>query len=89
MKGPDTAELFFDDVRIPVTNLLGTAEGMGFLQLMQQLPQERLIVALGSVVAMEHALTITLEYTRSREAFGRPIFGFQNTTAPPRRGRDR
>lgn len=79
MKGQDTCELFFDDVRIPATNLLGAEEGQGFLQLMMQLPQERLIVAIASVVAMELSLDITHKYTREREAFGREIFGFQNT----------
>jgi acyl-CoA dehydrogenase len=79
MKGQDTCELFFDDVRVPAGNLLGGTEGQGFAQLMQQLPQERLIVALGCVAAMETALASTIEYTRTREAFGRPLFGFQNT----------
>ncbi|BDT88155.1 acyl-CoA dehydrogenase family protein [Nocardia cyriacigeorgica] len=78
-KGQDTSELFFEDVRIPVSNLLGTAEGQGFIQLMQQLPQERLIIAVGSVAGMEVALEHTLRYTKEREAFGRPVFGFQNT----------
>ncbi|MBF6087767.1 acyl-CoA dehydrogenase family protein [Nocardia cyriacigeorgica] len=78
-KGQDTSELFFEDVRIPVSNLLGTAEGQGFIQLMQQLPQERLIIAVGSVAGMEVALEHTLRYTKEREAFGRSVFGFQNT----------
>ncbi|WP_280467834.1 acyl-CoA dehydrogenase family protein [Nocardia cyriacigeorgica] len=78
-KGQDTSELFFEDVRIPVNNLLGTAEGQGFIQLMQQLPQERLIIAVGSVAGMEVALEHTLRYTKEREAFGRSVFGFQNT----------
>ncbi|MFE6925511.1 acyl-CoA dehydrogenase family protein [Nocardia sp. NPDC057663] len=78
-KGQDTSELFFEDVRVPVTNLLGTQEGQGFVQLMQQLPQERLIVSLGAVAGMEVALDHTLRYTKEREAFGRPVFGFQNT----------
>ncbi|MGS2809073.1 acyl-CoA dehydrogenase family protein [Nocardia sp. MW-W600-9] len=78
-KGQDTSELFFEDVRVPVTNLLGTQEGQGFVQLMQQLPQERLIVAMGAVAGMEIALEHTLRYTKEREAFGRPVFGFQNT----------
>ncbi|MFC7342675.1 acyl-CoA dehydrogenase family protein [Saccharopolyspora griseoalba] len=79
MKGQDTCELYFDEARVPVTNLLGAKEGDGFLQLMAQLPQERLIVALGCVAAMEFALDATLEYVHSRNAFGRPIFKFQNT----------
>lgn len=79
MKGQDTAELFFEDVRVPVANLLGTEEGQGFVQLMQQLPQERLIVAVSNVAAMEVMLDETLRYVHDREAFGRPIWGFQNT----------
>jgi acyl-CoA dehydrogenase len=79
LKGQDTAELFFDDVRVPAENLLGEAEGQGFIQLMQQLPQERLIIAVTAVAAMEAAVNMTLEYTKEREAFGRPIFAFQNT----------
>ncbi len=79
MKGQDTCELFFDDVRVPVANLLGPEEGQGFLQLMMQLPQERLIVAVSCAAAMEACLDLTLEYATTREAFGRTIFGFQNT----------
>lgn len=79
MKGQDTCELFFDDVRIPATNLLGSQEGEGFVQLMLQLPQERLIVALGCVAAMEFAYAETIAYVHARTAFGRPVFGFQNT----------
>ncbi|HEY1573291.1 MAG TPA: acyl-CoA dehydrogenase family protein, partial [Pseudonocardiaceae bacterium] len=79
LKGQDTAELFFDDVRVPVTNLLGGAEGQGFVQLMQQLPQERLIIAISSVCAMEFAVQETLRYTKERTAFGRQVFNFQNT----------
>ncbi|MBF6466852.1 acyl-CoA dehydrogenase family protein [Nocardia beijingensis] len=78
-KGQDTSELFFEDVRVPVTNLLGTREGQGFVQLMQQLPQERLIIAVGSVAGMEAALEVTLRYTKERHAFGKPLFAFQNT----------
>jgi acyl-CoA dehydrogenase len=79
MHGQDTAELFFDDVRVPVENLLGGAEGMGFVHLMQQLPQERLIIAVGAVAAMEGAVEQTIQYTKDRTAFGREIFKFQNT----------
>ncbi|WP_067696022.1 acyl-CoA dehydrogenase family protein [Nocardia jejuensis] len=78
-RGQDTSELFFDEVRVPVSNLLGAEEGQGFIQLMQQLPQERLILAVGSTVAVETALAQTLSYTREREAFGKPVFAFQNT----------
>ncbi|MCE5289533.1 MAG: acyl-CoA dehydrogenase family protein [Nocardiaceae bacterium] len=79
MKGQDTSELFFDDVRIPASNLLGTQEGLGFFHLMAQLPQERLIVAVSTQAAQEFALELTKQYTHDREAFGREIFKFQNT----------
>ena len=79
MKAQDTAELFLEDVRVPADNLLGAAEGQGFVQLMQQLPQERLIVALGGIAAMERALAETLAYVKERRAFGRAIWEFQNT----------
>ncbi|MBA4025835.1 MAG: acyl-CoA dehydrogenase [Gordonia sp.] len=78
-RGQDTSELFFDGVRVPVANLLGTEEGQGFIQLMQQLPQERLIIAVASVAGMESAVAQTIAYTKDRQAFGRPVFGFQNT----------
>ncbi|AFA72945.1 putative acyl-CoA dehydrogenase [Gordonia polyisoprenivorans VH2] len=78
-RGQDTSELFYDGVRVPTSNLLGSEEGQGFIQLMQQLPQERLIIAVASVAGMETALQHTLAYTKDRTAFGRPIFGFQNT----------
>ncbi|MEQ9059844.1 MAG: acyl-CoA dehydrogenase family protein [Gammaproteobacteria bacterium] len=77
-KAQDTSELFYDDVRVDADALLG-AENRGFHQLMQQLAQERLIVALRSAVTMEAALAWTLDYTRGREAFGRPLAEFQNT----------
>jgi acyl-CoA dehydrogenase len=79
MHGQDTAELFFDDVRVPVENLLGETEGQGFVQLMQQLPQERLIIAVTAVAGMESAIDQTIAYTKERTAFGRPVFTFQNT----------
>ena len=79
LKAQDTSELFFDDVVVPKDNLLGGQEGMGFFQLMQELPQERLIVAVGGVGAMELAMQETLAYTKDRQAFGKPIFNFQNT----------
>jgi len=79
MQGQDTAELFFDDVRVPATNLLGPAEGLGFVQLMQQLPQERLIIGVVAVAAMETALQLTTTYTKERTAFGGPLFALQNT----------
>ena len=78
-KAQDTSELFFDDVRVPVSNLLGPAEGKGFFQLMEQLPQERLIIALQGVGAMQRALQETLAYVKQRKAFGKTIWDFQNT----------
>jgi alkylation response protein AidB-like acyl-CoA dehydrogenase len=77
--GQDTAELFFDGVRVPTDNLLGADEGQGFVQLMQQLPQERLIIAVAAVAAIEEALALTVRYTKERTAFGKPVFNFQNT----------
>ncbi len=79
LHGQDTSELFFDDVRVPAENLLGGQEGLGFVQLMQQLPQERLIIAVGAVAAMEAAVEQTIRYTKERTAFGREVFKFQNT----------
>ncbi|MDL9938516.1 acyl-CoA dehydrogenase family protein [Gordonia sp. ABSL1-1] len=78
-RGQDTSELYFEGVRVPTANLLGAEEGQGFIQLMQQLPQERLIIGVASVAAMEAALEQTIAYTKDRTAFGRPVFGFQNT----------
>ena len=78
LKAQDTSELFFDNVRVPTTNMLG-ADGMGFVQLMQMLPQERLVVAIQAVAAMELALAETIKYTRERKAFGKSIIDFQNT----------
>ncbi|WP_298364540.1 acyl-CoA dehydrogenase family protein [uncultured Bradyrhizobium sp.] len=75
----DTSELFFDNVTVPPENLLGNEEGNGFVQLMQQLPQERLSLAIGAVASMERAVSITAEYTKQRTAFGKPLIEFQNT----------
>ena len=75
----DTAELFFDDVRVPTANLLGEAEGQGFVQLMSQLPQERLIIAVKAVAVMEEAVRLTAQYTKDRKAFGKSLMEFQNT----------
>ena len=74
----DTSELFFDNVRVPAANLLG-AEGQGLRQLMAKLPQERLIIAVQGVAAIERALALTIEQVKSRTAFGRKIIDFQNT----------
>jgi acyl-CoA dehydrogenase len=74
----DTAELFFEDVRVPPSNILGE-EGRGFACLMNQLPRERLLVSIGAVAMMEAALGWTVDYTRQRKAFGKTIADFQNT----------
>ena len=74
----DTAELFFDDVRVPVTNVLGE-ENKGFAYLMQELAQERLVIALGAAAKMEAMLEETVRYTKDRVVFGKPLFDFQNT----------
>jgi alkylation response protein AidB-like acyl-CoA dehydrogenase len=76
LKAQDTAELFFDRVRVPTANLLGE-EGHGFAALMSNLPQERLSIAVGSVAACERILALTLEYVRERQAFGQPVGRFQ------------
>jgi long-chain-acyl-CoA dehydrogenase len=75
----DTSELFFDNVEIPPENILGQEEGQGFYQMMQQLPQERLIIGCGAVGAMEGAVERTIAYCKEREAFGGPLTQFQNT----------
>ena len=75
----DTSELFFDNVEIPPENILGQDEGQGFYQMMQQLPQERLIIGCGAVGAMEGAVARTIQYCKEREAFGGPLTQFQNT----------
>jgi len=72
----DTSEMSFVDCRVPAKNLLG-AEGHGFYFLMEKLQQERLVCAMGSQVGAEEALRLTIEYTKTREAFGRPISRFQ------------
>ncbi|MBW0091196.1 acyl-CoA dehydrogenase family protein [Pseudonocardia sp. KRD-184] len=75
----DTAELSFTDVQVPVTNLLGSEEGQGFTQLVTNLPQERLSIAISAVAAARTALEQTLEYVKERKAFGQPIGSFQNS----------
>jgi acyl-CoA dehydrogenase len=74
----DTSELFFEDVRVPMTNLLGE-EGMGFVYLMSQLPQERLGIAIEAQATAQRAFDEALKFTKERMAFGKPVFEFQNT----------
>ncbi|QJQ10704.1 acyl-CoA dehydrogenase [Pseudomonas putida] len=78
-KSADTCELFFDDVKVPVENLIGGVEGQGFAQMMSELPWERLIVAVAAAAVIERAVEQAVEYTRERKAFGQSIFDFQNT----------
>jgi acyl-CoA dehydrogenase len=75
----DTSELFFEDVRVPTANLLGAEEGQGFFMLMEQLPSERLQIALQGVAMIERAIEETVKYTRERKAFGKTVMDFQNT----------
>ncbi|CAN5551643.1 acyl-CoA dehydrogenase family protein [Microbacterium sp.] len=77
--GWDTAELSFSDVFVPEANLIGGKEGLGFIQLMMNLPLERLSIGVSAAAAAQAALTWTLDYTKSREAFGQPVLDFQNT----------
>src|SRR6516165_7695850 len=79
MDAADTSELFFEDVKLPPENLLGTEEGQGFAQLMNDLPRERLIVAVHAQAMIERALGLTIDYVKEREAFGKKIMEFQNT----------
>ncbi|MEO0786015.1 MAG: acyl-CoA dehydrogenase family protein [Pseudomonadota bacterium] len=78
-KAADTSELFFNDVKVPATALLGEAEGQGFIQLMQQLPQERHIIGLQGIGMIERAITETVAYVKQRKAFGKSLMDFQNT----------
>lgn len=78
-KGADTSELFFADCRVPVSNRLGENEGRGFVQLMQQLPQERLNIAQAAVAQTERAIEITRDFVTERMAFGQRVLDFQNT----------
>ncbi len=78
-KANDTSELFFNDVKVPTANLLGPAEGLGFVQLMQQLPQERLQIGASAIAMVERALALTIDYVRERKAFGKAVIDFQNT----------
>jgi acyl-CoA dehydrogenase len=75
----DTAELFFDGVRVPAASLLGGKEGQGFIQLMSQLPYERLLLCVPAAAVIERAVELAADYTRQRQAFGQPLSDFQNT----------
>jgi acyl-CoA dehydrogenase len=79
MHAQDTCELFFDGVRVPAANLLGGAESRGFPQMMEQLPYERLQIAVGAVAMAEEAVAITTSYVKERKAFGKPLIELQNT----------
>ena len=78
-RGQDTRELIFEDMRVPVDNVLGGVEGRGFIQLMQQLPQERMAIAVAGATTAEAAVREAVAYAKEREAFGQPIMKFQNT----------
>ena len=79
MKAGDTTELFFDDVRVPCDNVLGGVEGMGFAHLMQQLPRERMYIAVQAVATMTRAIEVTTDYVRDRIVFEKPLIETQNT----------
>ncbi|HEV7354199.1 MAG TPA: acyl-CoA dehydrogenase family protein [Brevundimonas sp.] len=79
MEANDTSELFFDGVKVPGENIIGGDEGRGFYQLMEQLPQERLNIAVQGLAAAERGLAHTLDYVKERKAFGKRILDFQNT----------
>ena len=79
MHAGDTCELFFDEVRVPASNLLGGVEGKGFAQLMSQLPYERLLIGVPAAAVIDLALSLTVDYTRQRKAFGQHLADFQNT----------
>ena len=79
MHAQDTCELFFDNVRVPVANLLGPAEGQGFAQMMERLPYERLAVGVTAVATAEEAVAVTTKYVKERTTFGKTLMDFQNT----------
>lgn len=78
MRGQDTCELFFDNVRVPKSNLLGM-EGMGFIMLMKELAWERMMIGIGCVSGAEFALATTVDYVKQRKVFGKPVSSYQNT----------
>ena len=78
LHGADTSELFFEDVRVPATNMLGQ-EGRGFAYLMRNLPQERLTIAIGAQASAQRAFDEALGFVKERKAFGKTVFDFQNT----------
>jgi len=78
LKAQDTSELFFDNVKLPLDNLLG-AENSGFISLMQELPWERLQIAIGAVASAQIAIDRTIDYVKERKAFGQAVASFQNT----------
>jgi acyl-CoA dehydrogenase len=79
MKSQDTSEMYFDDVEVPADCLLGGVEGKGLYTLMKQLPYERAQIAISATATMERALKLTIEYTKERLVFGKPVLDFQNT----------
>ena len=81
LKAQDTSELFFDNVRVPAENLLGgkPQENRGFICLMEQLPWERLQIAIGAIAAAQAAIDWTVDYVKERKVFGQPVASFQNT----------
>jgi acyl-CoA dehydrogenase len=78
-KGQDTCELFFDDAKVPLANVLGGEEGRGFAQLMTELPYERTIVGVAGVASIERAIKLTVEHAKERKAFGQALIEMQNT----------
>lgn len=79
MHGQDTCELFFDDVRVPASNLLGGVEGRGFSQIMEKMTYERLAIAVAALATAERAIELTSRYVNERKAFGSALIDFQNT----------
>jgi acyl-CoA dehydrogenase len=79
LEAADTSELFFEDVEVPPDQVLGTTTGLGFRQMMEKLPQERLMIAIQGLGTIKRALSHTLSYVKQREAFGKKIWDFQNT----------